>query len=127
MSEKKLLDSIDGPAGLKELSIDEFEQLAGEIREAICGQVSRSGGHLAPNLGVVELTLALHRVFDFKQDRLLFDVGHQCYAHKLLTGRQGLLPKLRQRDGMSGFPEPRESDYLHTVDRLRESNPLPVR
>ena len=77
----------------------------------ICDQVSKTGGHLAPNLGVVEQTIALHYVFDFSNDRLLFDVGHQCYPHKLLTGRLGLLSKLRQREGMSGFPEPRESPY----------------
>ncbi|NIV46669.1 MAG: 1-deoxy-D-xylulose-5-phosphate synthase, partial [Gammaproteobacteria bacterium] len=76
-----------------------------------CEQVSRTGGHLAPNLGVVELTLALHHVFDFGHDRLLFDVGHQCYPHKLLTGRFDMLGKLRQRDGIAGFPEPRESHY----------------
>jgi 1-deoxy-D-xylulose-5-phosphate synthase len=82
-----------------------------EIRDAICNQVSQSGGHLAPNLGVVELTLALHYVFDFPHDRLLFDVGHQCYPHKLITGRAHLLDRLRQRDGMAGFPEPRESEF----------------
>ena len=81
------------------------------MRHAICGQVSKSGGHLAPNLGVVELTIALHRVFDFGHDRLLFDVGHQCYPHKLLTGRFDQLDKLRQSGGMAGFPEPRESAY----------------
>jgi 1-deoxy-D-xylulose-5-phosphate synthase len=85
--------------------------LAAEIREAICAQVQRTGGHLAPNLGVVDLTIALHYVFDFAHDRLLFDVGHQCYPHKLLTGRYHLLEKLRQRDGMAGFPEPSESPY----------------
>src|SRR5690606_10756818 len=74
-------------------------------------QVSKTGGHLAPNLGVVELTIAMHYVFDFSSDRLLFDVGHQCYPHKLLTGRLGLMSKLRTRQGMSGFPEPRESPY----------------
>merc|ERR1711965_1251971 len=71
----------------------------------------QTGGHLAPNLGVVELTIALHRAFDFSHDRLLFDVGHQCYPHKLLTGRLPMLEGLRTRAGMSGFPEPRESDY----------------
>ena len=111
-----LLAGIRGPADLKKLPIDQLPQLAEEIRQAICVQVSRSGGHLAPNLGVVELSIALHYVFDFAQDRLLFDVGHQCYTHKLLTGRAELLPKLRQREGMSGFPEPRESPYdLFTV------------
>jgi 1-deoxy-D-xylulose-5-phosphate synthase len=105
------LSKLGGPADLQRLSIDDLGELAAEIRQAICDQVSRSGGHLAPNLGVVELTLALHRVFDFSHDRLIFDVGHQCYTHKLVTGRQGLLDKLRQRDGMAGFPEPHESDY----------------
>jgi 1-deoxy-D-xylulose-5-phosphate synthase len=93
------------------MSLAQLQQLAQEIREAICSQVSVSGGHLAPNLGVVELTIALHYVFDFSYDRLLFDVGHQCYPHKLLTGRLGLLSKLRTREGMAGFPEPRESRY----------------
>jgi 1-deoxy-D-xylulose-5-phosphate synthase len=106
-----LLRSIHRPADLRKLSVEQLAQLAEEIRHAICVQVSKSGGHLAPNLGVVELSIALHYVFDFSQDRLLFDVGHQCYTHKLLTGRQDLLPRLRQRDGMSGFPEPRESPY----------------
>jgi 1-deoxy-D-xylulose-5-phosphate synthase len=111
MSHFSLLERIDNPRQLKQLSVDQLEELAREIREAICDQVSKSGGHLAPNLGVVELTLALHYAFDFSRDRLLFDVGHQCYAHKLVTGRFGLLERLRQRDGMAGFPEPRESAY----------------
>jgi 1-deoxy-D-xylulose-5-phosphate synthase len=106
-----LLPGIHDPADLRRLSIEELERLAGEIRHAICEQVSKSGGHFAPNLGVVELTIALHYVFDFSSDRLLFDVGHQCYPHKLVTGRQELFPKLRQREGMAGFPEPRESPY----------------
>ncbi len=111
-----LLTSIHSPADLKSLPPGDLAQVCAEIRAAICDQVSRSGGHLAPNLGVVELTVAMHYVFDFSFDRLLFDVGHQCYTHKLLTGRQHLLPRLRQRGGMSGFPEPRESPYdLFTV------------
>lgn len=107
----RILPAITSPADLKALPIDELPALATEIRHAIYDQVSRSGGHLAPNLGVVELTLALHYVFDFGHDRLLFDVGHQCYPHKLLTGRYPLLDRLRTRQGMSGFPEPRESAY----------------
>ncbi|MBI1336196.1 MAG: 1-deoxy-D-xylulose-5-phosphate synthase [Phycisphaera sp.] len=107
----ELLQHIQGPADLKKLSIDQLPQLAQEIRTAICDQVSKTGGHLAPNLGVVELSIALHYVFDFGHDRLLFDVGHQCYPHKLLTGRLGLLSKLRTREGMAGFPEPRESPF----------------
>ena len=105
------LPGIGSPADLKKLSIDELPQLADEIRHVICEQVKKSGGHLAPNLGVVELTIALHYVFDFDQDRLLFDVGHQCYPHKLLTGRADMLGRLRQRGGMAGFPDPRESSF----------------
>ena len=107
----KLLPGIGSPADLKALSIPQLQELAAEIRHAICDKISSSGGHLAPNLGVVELTIALHYVFDFGTDRLLFDVGHQCYPHKLLTGRLPLLSKLRQRGGMAGFPDPRESAY----------------
>ncbi|MEM0983210.1 MAG: 1-deoxy-D-xylulose-5-phosphate synthase [Planctomycetota bacterium] len=104
-----LLPGIRNSKDVQNLTIEELESLAQEIREAIIGQVSKTGGHLAPNLGVVELTLALHYVFDFEHDRLLFDVGHQCYPHKLVTGRLPLLDKLRTREGMAGFPEPMES------------------
>ncbi len=114
----KHLAQIQSPADLKRLSIAQLGEVAQEIREAICAQVMRVGGHLAPNLGVVELTIALHYVFDFGPrsgtntgDRLLFDVGHQCYPHKLLTGRLPLLEKLRTREGMAGFPAPSESEY----------------
>jgi len=107
----KILPGIQSPADLRALSVDQLPELAQEIREAIIEQVSRSGGHLAPNLGVVELSIALHYVFDFAHDRLLLDVGHQCYPHKLLTGRLPLLSKLRTREGMAGFPEPSESPY----------------
>ena len=111
MSEYRFLPHITGPGDLKSFEIEELEELAQEIRHAICEQVSKSGGHLAPNLGVVELTIAMHRVFDFGHDRLLFDVGHQCYPHKLVTGRFDKLHQLRQSNGMAGFPEPRESSY----------------
>ncbi|MFG0326545.1 MAG: 1-deoxy-D-xylulose-5-phosphate synthase [Phycisphaerales bacterium JB037] len=106
-----ILSGIQTPADLRTLEIGQLEELASEIRSAIIDQVSATGGHLAPNLGVVELTIAMHYVFDFAQDRLLFDVGHQCYPHKLLTGRLGLLSKLRTREGMAGFPAPSESPY----------------
>jgi 1-deoxy-D-xylulose-5-phosphate synthase len=106
-----LLETINTPADLRKLSIEQLPQLAAEIRKAICDQVMVSGGHLAPNLGVVELTIALHYVFDFGFDRLLFDVGHQCYPHKLLTGRRRMLSGLRTGKGMAGFPEPRESVF----------------
>lgn len=109
--ETGLLSALRAPADLRKLSMEQLAQLAQEIRQEICDAVGRSGGHLAPNLGVVELTLALHYVFDFSHDRLLFDVGHQCYTHKLVTGRQGLIQNLRERHGMAGFPEPRESPY----------------
>lgn len=106
-----ILETINTPADLRKLSIEQLTQLAAEIRKAICDQVMVSGGHLAPNLGVVELTIALHYVFDFGFDRLLFDVGHQCYPHKLLTGRRRMLGGLRTSKGMAGFPEPRESVF----------------
>jgi 1-deoxy-D-xylulose-5-phosphate synthase len=111
MPTSPILPTIRTPQDLRGLTIAQLQKLAQEVREAICSQVSVSGGHLAPNLGVVELTIALHYVFDFAFDRLLFDVGHQCYPHKLLTGRLGMLSKLRTREGMAGFPEPRESEY----------------
>ena len=107
----QILPTIHSPADLKALAPSALPQLAAEVRKAICDQCMTSGGHLAPNLGVVELTIAMHYVFDFSRDRMLWDVGHQCYTHKLLTGRQALLGRLRQRDGMAGFPEPRESAY----------------
>jgi 1-deoxy-D-xylulose-5-phosphate synthase len=111
MRDYRLLSNVFGPADVKRLTADELVVLAGEIRQAICDQVSTTGGHLAPNLGVVELTLALHHVFDFSYDRLLFDVGHQCYPHKLITGRFQRFDRLRQTGGIAGFPEPRESDF----------------
>ncbi|NLH16822.1 MAG: 1-deoxy-D-xylulose-5-phosphate synthase [Phycisphaerae bacterium] len=106
-----ILNSISGPANLKSLSIEQLRQLAEEVRDLITSTVSQSGGHLASNLGVVDVTIALHTVFDFLTDRLLWDVGHQCYAHKILTGRKELFSQLRQQDGLSGFPSPQESAY----------------
>ena len=106
-----ILDTIKTPADLRELSHSQLKHLASEIRERIIGVVSANGGHLASNLGAVELTLALHRVFDFAQDRLLWDVGHQCYVHKLITGRHRDFDSLRQGGGISGFPSTNESPY----------------
>ena len=106
-----ILSRIDSPADLKQLSTEELSRLANELREMIIATVSRTGGHLASNLGVAELTVALHAVFDFAHDRLLWDVGHQCYAHKILTGRKERFGTLRQAGGISGFPAPSESDY----------------
>jgi 1-deoxy-D-xylulose-5-phosphate synthase len=107
----KLLDTIHGPVDLKNLSAEQLNQLADEMREAITQSVSRTGGHLASNLGIVDLTIALHYVFEFDKDKLLWDVGHQCYAHKILTGRKDQFGRLRQEGGLSGFPSPSESPY----------------
>ncbi|MBN8524527.1 MAG: 1-deoxy-D-xylulose-5-phosphate synthase [Planctomycetes bacterium] len=106
-----LLDALLGPADLRKLTRDELTQLAGEIRLRIKEVVSAHGGHLASNLGTVELSIALHRVFDFSSDRLLWDVGHQAYPHKLLTGRAARFHTNRQQGGVSGFPDPKESPF----------------
>ena len=111
MESKPLLDRISSPHQLRRLTEEQLQQLAQEIRERIIAVVSRQGGHLASNLGVTDLTVALHYVFDFAQDRLLWDVGHQCYPHKLLTGRGEQFHTLRQDGGISGFPAPSESPY----------------
>ena len=107
----RLLDTINGPEDLKGLDLKELAQLAAEIRKTIVNTVSQKGGHLAPSLGVVELTLAIHYVFDSPRDRIVWDVGHQCYAHKLITGRRELFHTLRQQDGISGFPKRAESPH----------------
>lgn len=104
-----LLKTIYSPQDLQNLSFKQLNSLAGEIRETIINTVAETGGHLAPNLGVVELTLALHRVFNSAVDRIIWDVGHQSYVHKLLTGRQSQFATLRQYGGISGFPKPEES------------------
>ena len=110
-SPTKLIESINSPDDLKRLSASELIVLADEIREEIIQSVSKTGGHLASNLGVVEITLALHRVFDSPADKILFDVGHQAYVHKMLTGRRHLFPTLRQYKGLSGFIKPFESAH----------------
>jgi 1-deoxy-D-xylulose-5-phosphate synthase len=107
----KLLEHIDSPGDLKGLRKDQLDHLAAEIREEIIKTVSRRGGHLASNLGVVELTIALHYVFNSPADRLIWDVGHQTYAHKLLTGRRLRFETLRQFEGLSGFPKREESPH----------------
>ena len=106
-----ILENIHSPSDIKELSQKQIEELAQEIRTKIIQTVSKNGGHLASNLGVVELTLALHRVFDSPTDAIIFDVSHQCYAHKLLTGRYNEFKTLRQKDGLSGFTNIDESDH----------------
>jgi len=104
-----ILDSIDSPRDLKKLDLAELKLLAAEIRERIIAVVGRNGGHLASNLGVVELTLALHKVFDSPRDSIVWDVGHQCYAHKILTGRRAEFESIRRSGGISGFPKRSES------------------
>ena len=106
-----LLERISGPRDLKDLSAEDLPQLAAEIRDYLIRVVTRNGGHLGPNLGVVELTIALHRVFDSPVDRILFDTGHQSYVHKLLTGRYPDFDTLRQRHGVTGYPNPGESEH----------------
>ena len=108
---KNILDTINSPADVKALSMEELKQLAEEIRQLLISVIAKTGGHLAPNLGVVELTLALHRVFSTPEDKIVFDVGHQAYIHKIITGRREQFPTLRQYGGLSGFPKRSESAH----------------
>jgi len=107
----KWLDQINSPEDLKKIPTENLKELAEEIREKIITVVSKNGGHLAPSLGVVELTLALHYVFNSPKDKIVWDVGHQCYAHKLLTGRKDRFETLRKYEGISGFPKKSESEH----------------
>jgi 1-deoxy-D-xylulose-5-phosphate synthase len=109
--EAGLLPTVQGPPDLRELTPDQLTQVAAEIREFLVARVSRTGGHLGPNLGVVELTLALHRVFESPNDSFLFDTGHQAYVHKIVTGRQEGFDRLRQQGGLSGYPSRAESPH----------------
>ena len=106
-----LLERIHSPHDLKHLSEEELERLSKEVREFIISTLSKTGGHLASNLGVVELTIALHYVFDVPNDKIIWDVGHQAYPHKIVTGRRDRMASLRQKDGLSGFPRREESEY----------------
>ncbi|HEX6342826.1 1-deoxy-D-xylulose-5-phosphate synthase [Umezawaea sp.] len=106
-----LLESVQGPADLKRMTAEELVRLAEEIRGFLVDKVSRTGGHLGPNLGVVELTMAVHRVFDSPHDPVVFDTGHQSYVHKIVTGRRDGFDALRQRGGMSGYPSRSESEH----------------
>ena len=99
-----LLRSIDSPADLRRLSRDQLPQMAKEVRQFVLDSVSKTGGHLGSNLGTVELTVALHYVFNTPEDRIVWDVGHQTYPHKILTGRRDRMTTLRQLGGISGFP-----------------------
>ncbi len=105
-----MLEKINSPEDVKELTLKEKENLAKEIREYILEVISENGGHLASNLGVVELTLALHSVFDVPKDKIIWDVGHQSYVHKIITGRREELKNIRKLNGIAGFPKTKESE-----------------
>src|SRR5690348_3179340 len=107
------LDGIAGPEDLKKLTRSQLPEVAEELRRRIIDVCAKNGGHVAPSLGVVELTLALHYVFSSPEDKIVWDVGHQAYAHKLLTGRNSRFDTLRQQDGLAGFPERSESPHDH--------------
>ncbi|MEG1394684.1 MAG: 1-deoxy-D-xylulose-5-phosphate synthase N-terminal domain-containing protein, partial [Clostridia bacterium] len=106
-----ILDDINCSKDVKKLTLQQLEILAKEVREKILNTVFKNGGHLSSNLGVVDLIIAAHYVFDFPQDKFIFDVGHQCYAHKILTGRKDSFSTLRQKNGISGFPKFEVSEY----------------
>jgi 1-deoxy-D-xylulose-5-phosphate synthase len=120
-----LLDSIDTPKDIRELSVSQLTVLADEIRQEIVQTVSRTGGHLSSNLGIVELTLALHYVFDTPKDKIVWDVGHQCYTHKIITERRERFCTIRQHEGLSGFPCRRESAY-DVFDTGHASNSISI-
>ncbi|HEY0696041.1 MAG TPA: 1-deoxy-D-xylulose-5-phosphate synthase N-terminal domain-containing protein, partial [Kribbella sp.] len=107
----RVLETVGGPEDLKGLTDRQLGELAAEIRDVLVETVSRTGGHLGPNLGMVEITLAMHRVFDSPRDRLIYDTGHQTYVHKLLTGRAPKFDTLRQQGGLSGYPSRAESEH----------------
>src|SRR5437879_10626103 len=107
----ELLKTIDDPSQLRSLERKQLQQLADELRAYVLESVSKTGGHLSSNLGTIELTIALHYVFDTPEDRIVWDVGHQTYPHKILTGRREAMARLRMADGISGFPRRAESRY----------------
>ena len=121
---KKLVE-YDFPRDLKDMSIKELDLLSYEIRDFLISNISKTGGHLASNLGVVELSIALHKVFDTPKDKLVWDVGHQSYVHKILTGRAGGFENLRKFGGMSGFPKVKESEY-DTFDTGHSSTSISI-
>ena len=118
-----ILEKIKKPNDIHKVSLEDFPRLAEEIRSFLIQSVSETGGHLASNLGVVELTLALHNVLDFPQDKLIWDVGHQAYTHKILTGRKDGFKDLRKEGGLSGFPKRNESD-CDSFDTGHSSNSI---
>ena len=105
-----ILETIHGPRDLDRLTERELDRLAAEVRAFLVANVAKTGGHLGPNLGVVETTIAIHRVFDSPRDAIVFDTGHQSYVHKLLTGRQDF-SRLRQKGGLAGYPQRSESEH----------------
>ncbi|MDD3162365.1 MAG: 1-deoxy-D-xylulose-5-phosphate synthase N-terminal domain-containing protein, partial [Bacteroidales bacterium] len=111
MSEQKLLQHIDSPEDLRKLPLNQLQQVCSELRSYIIDELSENPGHFAASLGVVELTVALHYVFHTPYDRIVWDVGHQAYGHKILTGRRNSFATNRQWGGISGFPNPSESNY----------------
>src|SRR3712207_5879461 len=106
-----LLDRLSGPEDLKQMDGETLKHLAGELRQGLIQTISRVGGHFAPNLGVIELTVALYKAFDLPKDKVIWDVGHQCYPHKMLTGRWKQLSTIKQYGGISGFLRRDESPY----------------
>ena len=111
--EIKYLDKIKSPKDLDTLNDDQLKELASELRYDVIEKVSKTGGHLGASLGVVELTIALHKIFNTPKDRIIWDVGHQSYPHKILTGRRNQMGTLRKKDGLSGFTKRDESEYDH--------------
>ncbi|MFK7819658.1 MAG: 1-deoxy-D-xylulose-5-phosphate synthase N-terminal domain-containing protein, partial [Planctomycetaceae bacterium] len=109
--EHQLLPNIKSPKDLQGYSREQLDQLADEVRDALCQVVSDRTAHFASNLGVVELCIALHLVYDFSKDRLIWDTGHQIYPHKLITGRYHEFPSIRNKGGIMGYPNPEESEY----------------
>ena len=108
---QQILDRVNSPDDIRYLSYKELDQLSQEIRESIINTVADNGGHLASNLGITDVTIAMHRVFHSPDDTLIFDVGHQAYAHKIITGRKEMFPSLRQDGGISGFTNKAESEH----------------
>lgn len=121
----EMLDQITCPADVKQLNMDELTLLASDIRDFLIHSVSQTGGHLASNLGVVELTLALFRTLDLPDDSIIWDVGHQSYVHKLLTGRKAQFNTLRQFGGLSGFPKVRRVYLMPIIPGMRQLLFLP--
>ena len=113
MNSSSILSTISSPKDIKGLSLEDLQKLAGEIHDRIIEVMAINGGHLASNLGIIELTIALHKVFHSPEDIFLFDVSHQTYAHKIITGRNAAFPTIRKFEGLSGFAHPDESDHDH--------------